>query len=127
MISALYISLSALLICGLSLNVIKKRRAYKISMGDGRNKALKIAIAAQANAIEYLPIALLLLCALEYNQAPIFIIHLLGILLLTGRVMHARHFLLENLKGRVLGMQITLYTIICLALLNIVYLPLFWF
>ncbi len=123
MISAIYASISAFLICWLSLNVIKKRRKNRISIGDGENEELKTAMAAQSNAIEYIPIALLLLFALEYNEANIWIIHLLGIALITGRVIHAHNLLSDNLKGRVLGMQITIYTIIGLALLNIGYLP----
>lgn len=123
MISAIYAALLAFLICWLSLNVIKKRWKYEINMGDGGNEELRTAIAAQSNAIEYIPIALLLLFALEYNEANILIIHLLGISFITGRAIHARSLLLDNLKGRVLGMQITIYTIIGLAILNIVYLP----
>lgn len=123
MTSAIYASVSALLICWLSLNVIKKRRKYRVSIGDGGNEELKTAMAAQSNAIEYIPIALLLLFALEINEANIWMIHLFGAALVTGRVIHARNILSENFKGRVLGMQITIYTIIGLALLNIVFLP----
>jgi len=123
MISAIYASVLALLICWLSLNVIKKRRKYKVSIGDGGNEELRTAMAAQSNAIEYIPIALLLLLALEFNQDNIWMIHLFGIALVTGRAIHARNLLSENLKGRVLGMQITIYAIIGLALLNIVFLP----
>ena len=123
MTSAIYASLSAFLICWLSLNVIKKRRGNSVSIGDGGNDELKTAIAAQSNAIEYVPITLLLLFALEYNAANIWIIHLFGVALITSRVIHARNLLSNNLSGRVLGMQITIYTIIGLAVLNIVYLP----
>ena len=123
MISALYASVSALLICWLSINVIKQRRKFSVSIGDGGNEELKIALAAQSNAIEYIPIALLLLFALEFNEANIWIIHVFGIALITGRAIHALNILSENLKGRVLGMQLTIYTIIGLSVLNIVYLP----
>ena len=123
MTSALYAALLALLIVWLALNVIGKRRQYKVSTGDGGQHQLKIAIAAQSNAIEYIPIAVLLLFALEYNGANLLMVHALGLALLTGRLVHARGLLSEVLKVRVLGMKITLYTIIALALLNIVYLP----
>lgn len=77
-------------------------------MGDGGNEDLKVAIAAQTNAIEYIPIALLLLFALEYNNANIIIVHLMGLTLITGRIIHARGILCVDLKTRVLGMRITL-------------------
>jgi len=105
------------------LNVIKKRRKNKVSIGDGGNEELKIAMAAQSNAIEFVPIALLLLFALEYNHANILVVHMFGVALMIGRVIHARSLLSSHFKGRVLGMQVTIYTIIGLGVLNIVYLP----
>ncbi len=121
MISALYASLSAFIIVWLSLNVIKNRRKYKISAGDGGNKELETARAAHSNAIEYIPIILLMLFSLEYNQANLIIVHLFGITLITGRLIHARAIILANLKRRILGMKITLFTILGLAIVNIIY------
>lgn len=123
MISAIYASLSAFLISWLSLNVIKTRRRNKIRYGDGGNEELQIAKAAHSNACEYIPIALLLLFALEYNKASIWVIHSLGVTFIVGRLIQARGLLSENLKGRALGMQITIFTIISLAIFNFIYLP----
>ncbi|MFV2055033.1 MAG: MAPEG family protein [Thiohalomonadales bacterium] len=123
MISAIYISASAILICWLSVNVIKKRRENSVSLGDGGNKDLIAAIAAQSNATEYIPIALLLLFALETNNANLWIIHSFGILLIAARIIHAQGILSVNLKRRVLGMQITFFSIISLAVLNLIYAP----
>ena len=123
MTTALYVSLSAFLILWLSMNVIKKRRLYKVSLGDGGNDELRTAIAAHLNAVEYIPITLLLLFALEYNKANVWLLHGLGLVFIIGRIIHARGLLQARLKIRVMGMQITLYTLIALAILNIVYLP----
>jgi len=123
MISVIYAVVSALLIVWLSFRVIKLRRKNRISIGDGRNSELKIAIAAQSNAIEYIPIALLLLFALEYNNANIFLVHILGLMLITGRIVHARGILSEKLNIRVVGMQITIFSIIGLSISNLLYLP----
>ena len=123
MISAMYASLGALLIIGLSLNVIKQRRANKVSIGDGDCQVLKIAMAAQSNAVEYIPIALILLFALEYNQANIILVHMFGVALIIARLIHATAISNENLKYRVLAMQITIFTIIGLAISNFIYLP----
>jgi len=123
MTSVIYASFSALLIVWLSLNTIKKRRSNKVSIGDGGIDDLKLAIAAHSNAIEYIPIALILLFALEYNQGNILLVHLSGLALIAGRVIHARGLLTSNLKQRVFGMQITIYTIIVLAVTNLAYLP----
>jgi hypothetical protein len=50
-------------------------------------------------------------------------VHLLGVLLLVGRVIHARALLKGDLRRRVLGMQITIWVIIALAVVNLIYLP----
>ena len=67
MTSVIYASVLAFLICWLSINVINKRWKNKIDIGYGNNQELETAMAAQSNAIEYIPIALLLLFTLEYN------------------------------------------------------------
>ncbi len=123
MITFLYVALASLLICQLSMTVIRLRREYQISTGDAGNRELVNAIAAQSNAIEYLPIGLLLLIGIEINTANIILVHVSGILLLAGRVIHAHAMRGNNLKQRVLGMQMTFYTLYALAILNIIYLP----
>lgn len=124
MISVIYAVFSALLIIYLSFVVIKTRRKYQVSVGDGGNEELQTAQGAQSNAIEYLPISLILLFYLEYNGASNWIIHLAGIALITGRIIHAHGLLNRNFRRRVTGMQITIYTLIGLCLLNFAFLPL---
>ncbi len=123
MTSVIYASLCALTIVWLSLHVIKIRHRERVNIGDGGNEQLTVSMAAQSNAIEYIPITLLLLFALEFNGAPLAIVHAFGIALIASRVIHARAMLTENLVTRVRGMQITIWTIIGLALINLVYLP----
>jgi uncharacterized membrane protein YecN with MAPEG domain len=124
MITSIYASLSALLIVRLSVAVIKLRRKNRVSVGDGGNEELQLAIRTHSNAVEYIPIALLLLLTLELNGAPQILIHILGVTLLTGRILHAMGLSAKDLKKRVLGMRITIYLIICLAVLNILFLAL---
>lgn len=123
MTSVIYASISAFIIVWLSLNVINLRRIHKVSIGDDGPEELKTAIAAQSNAIEYIPIYLLLLFALEYNNANIIIAHIFGSLLIIGRIVHAKGILSGELNIRVKGMQVTLYSLIALALTNLLYLP----
>ena len=123
MTAVIHASLAAFLVVWLSLNVIKFRHAKQVSLGDGGDPDLIRAMAAQANALEYLPIALLLLLVLEFNGAPLVVVHAAGLSLLVGRAIHANAILTENLKTRVLGMQITLWVLIGLAAANLLYLP----
>ncbi len=122
MITAIYASICAFILVRLSMNVIQLRRSEKISFGDGGIKELQAAIAAHSNASQYIPIALLLLFGLEYNGAPSWLIHLLGIMLVAGRIIHARG-MTTVFSGRALGMQITISAIIILASANILLLP----
>jgi uncharacterized protein len=121
MISALYAGILALLIVWLSLNVIKLRRANKVILGDGGVPQLQHAIRAQGNATEYIPITLILLILLELSGANVWLVHIGGIAIIIGRLLHAKGLLAENLRFRVLGMQVTFFTIIGLASANIFY------
>lgn len=121
MISALYAGILALLIVWLSFNVIKLRRANKVILGDGGVPQLQNAIRAQGNATEYIPITLILLILLELSGANVWFVHVGGIAIIMGRVIHAKGLLSESLRYRVLGMQMTFFTIIGLASANIFY------
>ncbi len=121
MITSIYVSLSALLIVRLAFSVIKLRRKNRVSVGDGGNEELQLAIRTHSNAVEYIPIALLLLLTLELNGAPTILIHVLGATLLIGRILHAMGLPAKDFKKRVLGMRITIYLLIGLAILNILF------
>jgi len=120
-ISSLYAAMLALLIVWLSLRVIKLRRVKKVRLGDGGEPELRIAIRAQGNATEYIPISLILLVLLELSGAHAALVHSGGIAVLAGRILHARGLLTESLRYRVLGMQVTIYTLIGLAFANLAY------
>jgi uncharacterized protein len=120
-ISSVYAGILALLIVWLSLNVIKLRRANKVILGDGGVPQLQNAIRAQGNATEYIPITLILLILLELSGANAWLVHIGGIAIIIGRLLHAKGLLAEDLRYRVLGMQVTFFTIIGLALANIFY------
>ena len=88
-ITGIYAALAALLVVLLSARVVLRRVSAKIGLGDGDDKELKKRIRAQANAIEYLPLALLLLLCVEWNQTVPAIVHACGIVLIVARVLHA--------------------------------------
>ena len=121
MVSSFYAGLLALLIVWLSLGVIKIRRAKKVRLGDGGERDLQAAIRAQGNAIEYIPIALILLLLLELSHAHQILLHIGGIALFIGRLLHAKGMLTNDLKYRVMGMKTTINTLIGLAIANIGY------
>lgn len=121
MITSLYASLSAAPVVWLSLRVVKLRRAKRIRLGDGGDPDLRNAIRAHGNATEYIPLLLVLLALLELNGAHWALIHTAGLVLLSGRLLHARGLLQANLRNRILGMQLTVYALIGLAATNFGY------
>lgn len=118
-ITGLYAALGALLIIVLALRVVWLRNKFKVGIGAGGNEALSRAIRAHANAIEYLPIALLLLLLLELDQTRIVWLHVFGITLILARVLHALGLSGDAgySFGRGIGILLTVLVIIAMALL----------
>ena len=61
------------------------------------------------------------LALLELAGAAAALLHACGVALLAGRAFHARGLSTDRLRLRVLGMQLTLSTLIMLALANLGY------
>lgn len=119
MITGMYAALAALMIVALARNVIALRRQHKVALGDGGHQDLLAAIRAHANAVEYLPIGLLLLLLLELSQGPAWLIHLLGSLFIIGRLIHANGVSKAIITRRIIGMQFTIWLLIIMAVLNL--------
>ncbi|MDB2680068.1 MAPEG family protein [Methylophilaceae bacterium] len=122
-ITGFFSSILALIFYKLSINVIKLRRKYKISLGSSKkHRDLEQAIRAHGNMSEFLPIGLILLACLEVNHIPKIIVFICGLFFLVGRYLHATSFLKEEINSshRVLGMKITHWSIVLMAILNIV-------
>ena len=108
-----YLALFGLFFVFLSLRVIKLRRANKVALGDGDLPAIKRAIRAHGNFIEYVPLTALILLVLELRGTAGWWIHALALTLLLGRVLHAYSIsqVEEQLKFRVSGMMLTFLTL----------------
>jgi uncharacterized membrane protein YecN with MAPEG domain len=119
MITSIYAGVLALLIVWLSLNVIKLRRAKKsiLVMAAKQNSNMR----SGRKAIQYISISLILLMLLEMSQLHVVLVHMGGLALVMGRYVHAYGLLSQTLRYRILGMQITFFTITELAAINICY------
>jgi uncharacterized membrane protein YecN with MAPEG domain len=108
-ITSFYAALLALLFIFLSKRVITIRREERISSGDGNNPRLCRTIAVHNNFAQYVPFALLLITFVELSAAPVWLVHLLGLLLLAGRVLHIYGVGREpeNFRMRTWAMMIT--------------------
>jgi uncharacterized membrane protein YecN with MAPEG domain len=119
-VTSLYAALLTALFLTLSWRVIMYRRANSISLGDANDKDLRKRMRAQANFVEYTPFALLLMVMTEMQGAPALALHLMGLALLAGRVLHAYGFAStpQKIIFRQIGMVLTL-TMIAVAALGL--------
>lgn len=101
MITMLYAGLCALLVIVLALRVVQSRTRARVGIGHGGDEALERRVRVHANAIENLPIALILLGGVELNGFPDVLVHIFGATLLISRLAHA--WGLSKTSGRSYG------------------------
>ncbi|QDC10352.1 glutathione metabolism protein [Oceanicola sp. D3] len=116
-VTSIYAGLLAVFFVGLSYAVTVRRRSRGISLGDGEDKRLRALSRAQGNCAEYAPLGILLLALCEAQGAPTVALHLLGIMLFAGRLLHARALLgpKMNLPFRVSGMVLTFLALLLMG------------
>ncbi|WP_319546732.1 MAPEG family protein [Ruegeria conchae] len=121
-ITPIYAALIAFLFIALSVNVILQRRKGKISVGDHGDKAMIKAMRTQANCAEYAPFALLLIAMVELQGAEAWLVNLLGLMLLAGRLSHAYGFgkTPQTIILRQIGMLLTFLAILVAAVAGLV-------
>jgi hypothetical protein len=102
--------LLGLLLIALSAYVIAGRIKFKLDLGDGDNLAMQQRIRAQANFVEYVPLALILLMLVEYaGIGPRWLAMAMGGALVAGRVLHAQGLIASAGAsfGRFVGTNLT--------------------
>lgn len=87
--SLLYAGLLGLLLIGLSVQVVRARRRYRVGLGVGSEEGMQQAVRVHANFAEYVPFAVLLLVLAEVSGLPAAAVHGAGILLVVSRLWHA--------------------------------------
>jgi uncharacterized membrane protein YecN with MAPEG domain len=104
-VTALYAGLLGLMSIAVSYPAGSLRGKLNIPFGDGGNKDLLMAMRRQANFVEYVPLALLLIALLEMNGASKLPIHVLGAGLVIARVCHALGLRSDTMQapGRLVG------------------------
>lgn len=87
--AALWVGLHLILLLVLSMLVVRQRRTHGVVLGDAAIPQLTQAVRAFGNATEYVPAGLVAIAVLAMAGAPPMVVHLTGLLLLTGRISHA--------------------------------------
>ena len=88
-VSFLYAGLLGLLLIALSTQVVLARRRYRVRLGAGTEEGMQQAVRVQANFVEYVPFAVLLLVLAELTGLPGPAVHGAGLLLVASRILHA--------------------------------------
>lgn len=118
-ITALYASLLAALFILLSVRVIAQRREARVEIGPGESLELLRRMRVHANFAEYVPFALVLIALAESMKVPSPLLHLAGLVLFAGRLIHAYGLSQNphNMRMRVIGMTMTFGAIAASALI----------
>ena len=88
LITGLYAGLLGIVFAVLTFRVGPLRAKLGISMYDGGNKELGLEIRRHGNFTEYVPLALLMMALLESMGTMPIAIHVMGALLVVGRIAH---------------------------------------
>ena len=108
-----------LLLLFLSAYVIAGRVKFKIDTGDGGNETMRRRIRVQANFVEYVPVALILIMLVESGPiGPAWLPGALGATLVIARFWHAQGLLGSSgvSAGRFVGTNLTALVILVGAL-----------
>jgi uncharacterized membrane protein YecN with MAPEG domain len=120
-ITALYGALLALIVLALGINVTVHRVRLRVPLGDGGNPEMLRMIRLHGNAIEYIPLALVLMALYELNGGWHWALHVIGIALIAGRLIQTAAMWGTEMPGagRGIGQTTTWLSIAVLALLNL--------
>ena len=113
-----YAAILVLIFVFLSVRVIQMRAAAKIGIGTGNDPAMERRIRVHGNFAEYVPLALLLLAFMEMQQQSRYLIHILCIVLIAARIVHAIGVtpVQENFQMRVASVLATFAVLVIASL-----------
>lgn len=117
-ITSVYAALCGLLVLTLAVRVAYIRRSQKIGIGDGGNRVLERRVRIHANAIENVPMVLILLGLAESAGVASWALHAAGVALIVARILHA-HGLTQSAGhsfGRLYGVMLTWALLLGLSL-----------
>jgi uncharacterized protein len=124
-ITGLYAGLLAMIIVWLIVPIIRNRRGLKVGLGDGGKSAMLQVIRAHGNAVEFIPIFLLLLFLFEVsggsNYGAKIFLHTMGATFVMARILHPLGMYKSAgvSVGRAVGTITSMAAIVVMALANI--------
>lgn len=95
-VTGFYAGILGLILVFLIARVGRVRGRAGISLQDGGNRELGVAIRQHGNFIEMVPMCLILIGIVEMGQFSIYIVHILGVVLVISRLIHPFGLNFEN-------------------------------
>ncbi len=101
----------------LQARIIRQRRSKLIGVGHGNDRELERAMRVHANYVENVTFALAALILLALGGTSVWPVHLVGALIVAGRLAHAYGFSRHSgaSQGRVGGMVLTINALLLAA------------
>lgn len=120
-ITALYAGILALVLTALAINVTVHRNKLKVLLGDGGNAQMLRMTRLHGNAVEYLPVGIVLMALYELDGGIPLALHVAGVALIVGRLLYISGMwsTADVGFGRIAGTSLTWLTIAALAALNL--------
>jgi uncharacterized protein len=87
-ITPIYVALTAIIMLVLVFPVVVGRNKHRVSLGDGGNQELSVAVRGFGNLTEYAPMLLLLLLMMEMKGVDSQYLHAFGTAFIICRVVH---------------------------------------
>ncbi|TFF19838.1 glutathione metabolism protein [Jiella endophytica] len=117
-IAALYAAILTPVFLALSVRVVLRRNSLATIIGDGGDAALRRRIRVHGNFCEYTPMGLILLALAESLATPAWALHVAGLALVAGRLLHAYGVsqLAEIIGWRIVGMAATFASLVVSAI-----------
>lgn len=121
--ASLWSGLLILVLLVLSVRVVMGRRKHRVLLGDGGVGDMTLAMRAFGNAAEYIPAAIGALILLAVLGMPAWYVHLMGVLMLAGRLIHPSGLKLTGgvTPARLIGMTLTWTSLLLSALALVVH------
>ena len=120
-ITTVYAALLGILLILLSDLVSRTRKKSCVSLGHGDDPMLERTMRAHGNFVEYVPFGLLLLLLVEVMGGQPWLLHVYGLMLLLGRLLHAYGMIRPEapVSGRYWGTTLTWLMILATSLTNL--------
>lgn len=128
-VTSFYAGILVLMFVGLSVRVVLRRTAARVTLGDGGDRALLRRLRVHGNFAEYVPFALILMALAEAQGLAVEGLHAIGAVLILGRCLHAFGVSREPepIRWRVVGMALTFTALLGAAAANLAMTLMIWF